>query len=105
MRAKLYPFNRVVGSTKFGKQRCEVCVDVSETIIVNCDDNCLRYLLSCKCCGKQFVAGKQLRGLGIDEITIRTIRKTIPLLKAACKNIRLNVLTAWNIMIFLSIIQ
>ena len=120
MRAKLYPFNRVVGSTKFGKQRCEVCVDVSETNTLtsnvtgetykinhklNCDDNCLRYLLSYKCCGNQFVGGKQLRGLGIDETTIRTIIKTIPLLKAACKNIRLNVLTAWNIMIFLSIIQ
>ena len=31
MRAKLCPLDRVVGSTKCGKKRCEVCVNVSET--------------------------------------------------------------------------
>ena len=30
-RAKLYPLDRVVGSTKCGKKRCEVCMNVSET--------------------------------------------------------------------------
>ena len=29
--AKLYPLERVVGSTKCGKKRCEVCMNVSET--------------------------------------------------------------------------
>ena len=70
VRAKLYPLDRVVGSTKCGKKRCEVCMNVSETNTftsnvtgetykinhkLNCDDNCLIYLLSCKCCGKQYV--------------------------------------------------
>ena len=31
VRAKLYPLDRVVGSTKCGKKRCEVCVNVSKT--------------------------------------------------------------------------
>ena len=30
MRAKLYSLDRVVGSTKYGKKRCKVCVNVSE---------------------------------------------------------------------------
>ena len=70
VRAKLYPLDRVVGSTKCGKKRCEVCMNVSETNTftsnvtgetykinhkLTCDDNCLIYLLSCKCCGKQYV--------------------------------------------------
>ena len=67
VRAKLYPLERVVKSTKCGKKRCEVCINVSETNTftsdvtgetykinykLTCDDNCLIYLLSCKCCGK-----------------------------------------------------
>ena len=70
VRAKLYPLDRVVGSTKCGKKRCEVCVNVSETNRftsnvtgetykinkkLNCDDNCLIYLLFCECRGKQYV--------------------------------------------------
>ena len=70
VRAKLYPLDRVVGSTKCGKKRCEVCMNISETNTftsnvtgetykinhkLTCDDNCLIYLLSCKCCGKQYV--------------------------------------------------
>ena len=31
VRTKLYPLVRVVGSTKCGKKRCEVCANVSET--------------------------------------------------------------------------
>ena len=31
VRANLYPFERVVGSTKYGKKKCEVCVNVTET--------------------------------------------------------------------------
>ena len=31
VRAKLYPLHRVVGSTKCGKKRCEICVNVPET--------------------------------------------------------------------------
>ena len=31
VRAKLYPLDRVVGSTKCGTKRCELCSNVSET--------------------------------------------------------------------------
>ena len=68
--AKLHPLDRVVGSTKCSKKRCEVCVNVSGTNTftsnvtgktykinhkLNCDENCLIYFLFCKCCGKQYV--------------------------------------------------
>ena len=70
VRAKLYPLDRVVGSTKCGKKKFEVCMNIFETNgftsnvtgktykinhKLTCDDNCLIYLLSCKCCGKQYV--------------------------------------------------
>ena len=70
VRAKLYPLERKVGSEKCGKSRCEVCLNIQETDTftstttgesfkinhkLNCDDNCLIYLLICKCCGKQYV--------------------------------------------------
>ena len=58
----------MIGSTKCGRKRCEVCINVSRlnkfTSNVTCetnninhklnyDDNCLIYLLSCKYCSKQ----------------------------------------------------
>ena len=70
VRAKLYPLDGVVGSTKCSKKRCEASMNVSEanTFTSNVtgeaykvnhkltfDDNCLIYLLSCKCSGKQYV--------------------------------------------------
>ena len=70
VRAKLSPLDGVVWSTICGKKRCEVCMNVSEmnTFTSNvtnethkiyhkltCDDNCLIYLLSCKCYAKQYV--------------------------------------------------
>ena len=33
VRAESYPLDKVVGSTKCGKKRCEVCVNVSETMV------------------------------------------------------------------------
>ena len=33
VRAKLYPLDRAVGSTKCGMKRCEVCMNISETNI------------------------------------------------------------------------
>ena len=77
---KLYPLQRKVGSEKWGKSRCEVCLNIQETDTVtststgksfkinhklNCDDNCLTYLLTCKCCGKQYV------GKTTDEFRLR----------------------------------
>ena len=70
VRAKLYPLESKVGSEKCGKSRCEVCLNIQETDTftrtttgesfkinhkLNCDDNCLIYLLTCKCCGQQYV--------------------------------------------------
>ena len=68
-RAKLYPFQRKVGSSKCGKRRCEVCNTVAVTSIFsstvtgdtfkinhsfNCDDKCLIYPVTCKQCNKQY---------------------------------------------------
>ena len=70
VRAKLYPLIRDVGSTKCGKTKCDVCMNVNETDTfrsnvtkesykinhkLNCDDKCLVYLLSCKNCELQYV--------------------------------------------------
>ena len=80
VRAKLYPLERKVGSQKCGKSRCEVCLNIQETDTFtsttigksfkinhkfNCDDNCLIYLLTCKCCDKQHV------GETADEFRLR----------------------------------
>ena len=63
VRAKLYPLEKVVGSTKRDKSRCQVCNNISETATfesssngtkyhvnhkLNCDDKCLIYLITCK---------------------------------------------------------
>ena len=70
VRAKLYPLECKVGFEKCGNSRCEVCLNIQETDIftstttgesskinhkLNCDNNCLIYLLTYKCCGKQYV--------------------------------------------------
>ena len=62
--AKLYPFQRKVGSSKCGKRRCEVCNNITHTSIfsstvtvylvdtlkinhrLNCDAKCLIYLVT-----------------------------------------------------------
>ena len=68
VRAKLYPLQRKVGSSKCGKRRCEVCNNVTDTPIfsstvtgntfkinhsLNCDDKCLICHVTCKQCNKQ----------------------------------------------------
>ena len=70
VRAKLYPFQRKVGSSKCGKRRCEVCNNVTNTSIfsstvtgdtfkinhsLNYDDKCLIYLVTCKQCNKEYM--------------------------------------------------
>ena len=70
VKAKLYPLERKFGSEKCGKSWCEVCLNIQQTDLftitatgesfkinhkLNCDDNCLIYLLTCKCCDKQYV--------------------------------------------------
>ena len=112
VRAKLYPLDGVVGSTKCGKKRCEVCMNFSkmntftsnvpsETYKINhkrtCDDNCLIYLLSCKCCGKQYVGGTT-DSFRYRWNNIRIMIKSILVRRAVCKSICLNILTAWDTM-------
>ena len=80
VRVKLYPLGRKVGFEKCGKSRCEVCLNIQGTDMFtstttsksfkinhkfNCDDNCLIYLLTCKCYGKQYV------GESTDEFRLR----------------------------------
>ena len=70
VRSKIYPLERKVGSEKCNSKRCLVCLNVSETDVLqlfqtkeqykinhqlNCNDKCLIYLLSCKVCGLQYV--------------------------------------------------
>ena len=70
VRAKLYPLERKIDSEKCGKSRCEVCLNIEETGTftstatgesfkinhkLNCNDNCLIYLVTFKCCGKHYV--------------------------------------------------
>ena len=119
VRAKLYPLDRVVGTMKCGKKRCEICMNVSEankitsnltgkTYKINhkltCDVNCLIYLLSCNCCGKQYVR-KQLTALGINGIAIRIMTESIIVSRAESKNICINILTAWDKMVSLGMFQ
>ena len=68
--SKVYPLEETMGSSKCVSKRCQVCLNVSETDIfesyqrkrqykinhhLNCDDECLIYLLSFKICGLQYV--------------------------------------------------
>ena len=69
VRAKLYPFERFVGSMQSKKCRCEVCTVAEtdafsstvtgETFQINheldCDDKCFISFLKCKVCKKQYV--------------------------------------------------
>ena len=70
VRSKVYPVGeRLVGSRKCSKYRCQVCKNVTETEIFQsfidkkiyktshrftCSDKCLVYVLSCKVCGMQY---------------------------------------------------
>ena len=70
VRAKIYPVGeRLVGSRKCNKNRCQVCKNVIETETFQsfvdkkiykinhrftCSNKCLFYLLSCKVCGMQY---------------------------------------------------
>lgn len=67
VRAKMYPLERKTGSFKYKGNRCQVCLNVSETEkftstvthmshkikhSFDCNDKCLTYLLACKTCLK-----------------------------------------------------
>ena len=70
IRFKVYPLDRKVGSAKCNGKRCQVCLNINETDAfesfqtkqkykinhdLNCNDECLIYLLSGKVCDLQFV--------------------------------------------------
>ena len=70
VRAKMYPMERKTESCKCKGNRCQVCLNVSETETFtstvthmsykinhsfDCNDKCLIYLLTCKTCLKQYV--------------------------------------------------
>ena len=70
VRAEMYPMERKTWSCKCKGNRCQVCLNVSETETFtstvthmsykinhsfDCNDKCLIYLLTCKTCLKQYV--------------------------------------------------
>ena len=80
VRAKVYPFERKVGSCGCGKKWCQFCPNVTETDsftststnktykinhLFNCSEKCLVYLLTCRVCLKQYV------GQTVDEFRNR----------------------------------
>ena len=117
-RTKLYPLDRLVGSMKCSKERCGVCVNVSETKKfasnvtgkiykinhkLKGDESCVIYLWSCVV--ENSMLGKQLAALGIDGITIGIMIESILVRRAVCKNIYLNILTTWDTMVSLTMFQ
>ena len=70
VKAKLYPLERTVSSEKCGKSRWEVSLNIKETDTftstttgdsfkinykLKYDDNCLIYILTCKCGSKHYL--------------------------------------------------
>ena len=75
VRAKLYPLQRKVGSSKCDKRRCEVCYNITDTSTfsstvtgdtfkinhrLNCDNKCRIYFATCKQCNKQYAGETDL---------------------------------------------
>ena len=89
-RGEVYPLERKVGSCGYGKKRCQVCINITETDsftsastnkthtinhLFNCREKCLVYLLTCRICLKQYV-GQTVESSEIDRTTINsTIEK------------------------------
>ena len=105
VRAKLYPLERKVGSSKCGKRRCEVCNNVtdastfSSTVTgdtfkinhsLNCDDKCLIYLITCKQCNKQYT-GETKFSFIIDGLTIKTMLENLTGKSLVCRNTYINI--------------
>ena len=70
VRAKMYPMERRIESSKFKGNKCQACLNVSETETFtstvthmsykinhspDCNDKCLIYFSTCKTCLKQYV--------------------------------------------------
>ena len=114
VRAKVYPLERKIAS-----DRCycwKICLNIEETDTftstitgesfkihhkLNCDDNCLIYLLTCKCCVVSNMKGKQLMSSVLDRtITKATIEKMHGM-KHIYKNIYFSILKMKVIVVFL----
>ena len=71
---------------------------------VTCGDNCLIYFLSCKCYGKKYVSETtdnfRYRWNNYKDNDRKHSRK-----ETVCKNICLNILTAWDTMVSLKMFQ
>ena len=103
--AKLYPLQRKVGSSKYGKRRCEVCNNVTGTSIfsstvtgdtfkidhsLNCDDKCLIYLVTCKQCNKQYTS--ETTDLFRNRWnTIKTMLESLTGKSLVCRNTYINI--------------
>ena len=104
--AKLYALQRNIGSSKCGKQRCEVCDNVTDTSIFsstvtgdtfkinhklkNCDDKCLIYLVTCKQCNKQYRVKLQISFV-IDGVTIKLMLECLTGKSLVCRNTYVNI--------------
>ena len=103
---KLYSLQRNIGSSKSGKQRCEVCDNVTDTSIFsstvtedtfkinhkikNCDDKCLIYLVTCKQCNKQYRVKLQISFV-IDGVTIKLMLERLTGKSLVCRNTYINI--------------
>ena len=75
VRAKLYPLERSVGSFKCNGNRCQVCMNMTESntfsssVVINhsfnCNDKCITYLFTCNKCKVQYV------GKTVDDFHLR----------------------------------
>ena len=75
VRAKLYPLERSVGSFKCNGNRCQVCMNMTESntfsssVVINhsfnCNDKCIIYLFTCNKCKVQYV------GKTVDDFHLR----------------------------------
>ena len=107
VRTKMYPMERKAGSCKCKGNRCQVCLNVSETETFtstvthmsykinhsfDCNDKCLIYLLTCKTCLKQYV------GSTTDCFRYRWNNYKCNEGRLVCKNIFLNILIVKGIM-------
>ena len=76
---------------------------------LTCDDNYLIYLMSCKCCGKQCVGETTdsfgYRWYNYKDNGRKIMIESILTRRAVCKNICLNILTAWDTIISLTMFQ
>ena len=104
VRAKLYPLDRVVGSTECGKKRCEICMNVSETNTF-IEHITASFIFRPVSVVENNMLGKEPTTLGIDGITIRIMIESILVRRTVCKNICLNILTTWDTVVSLTMFQ